>query len=343
MIDGWLDADWPAPPGVRAGTTTRRFPGVSQPPYDRANFGTRGGDDPAAVARNRALLHETLRLPSDPRWLHQVHGTTVACFDSASIALVGAASGGDALASRPPGNNSTPSVGAASGGDALDSRPPGSNSTPSVGAASGGDALDSRPHGNNSTPSVEAASAATATCARSVAAADCEGSEPQADAAVTRTPGIVLAILTADCLPVVFATDDGSVIAAAHAGWRGLAAGVLEATIDAMRADPARIIAWLGPAAGPAAYEVGEDVRSAFVDHDPPAAAAFTPTRPGHWHCNLYALARRRLTARNLTRVTGGTHCTITDRERYYSHRRDQRTGRMVTVVWRDDVDVTPD
>jgi len=302
VIDGWLDADWPAPPGVRAGTTTRRFPGVSQPPYDRANFGARCGDDPAAVARNRALLHETLRLPSDPRWLHQVHGTTVACFDSASIA--------------------NPRF---------------------VGAASGGDALEPRSSSDAPASAVGAASAATAPTTPSGTADDSQTTEPQADAAITRTPGVVLAILTADCLPVVFATDDGSVIAAAHAGWRGLAAGVLEATIDAMRADPARIIAWLGPAAGPAAYEVGEDVRSAFVDHDPPAAAAFTPTRPGHWHCNLYALARRRLTARNLTRVTGGTHCTITDRERYYSHRRDQRTGRMVTVVWRDDVDVTPD
>ena len=103
VIDGWLEADWPAPPGVRAGTTTRRFPGVSLPPFDRANFGARCGDDPAAVARNRALLRETLHLPSEPRWLHQVHGTTVACFDSASIAnprYVGAASGGDALEPR---------------------------------------------------------------------------------------------------------------------------------------------------------------------------------------------------------------------------------------------------
>jgi hypothetical protein len=144
----------------------------------------------------------------------------------------------------------------------------------------------------------------------------------------------VLAILTADCLPVVFATEDGTTIAAAHAGWRGLAAGVLEATIDAMRVDPTRVVAWLGPAAGLDAYEVGDEVRAAFVDRDPGATAAFIATRPGHWHCDLYTLARRRLAARHLTRVTGGTHCTITDRGRFFSHRREQRTGRMVTLAW---------
>jgi YfiH family protein len=158
--------------------------------------------------------------------------------------------------------------------------------------------------------------------------------EPEADAAVTRDPGVVLAILSADCLPVVFASDDGAVIGAAHAGWRGLAAGVLEATLDAMRVDPARVLAWLGPAAGPAAYEVGAEVRAAFVASDPASAGAFAPTRPGHWHCDLYALARRRLALRGVTRVTGGTHCTIGDREQFHSHRRDGRAGRMVTLAW---------
>jgi YfiH family protein len=145
---------------------------------------------------------------------------------------------------------------------------------------------------------------------------------------------VVLAILSADCLPVVFASDDGGVIGAAHAGWRGLAAGVLESTLDAMRVDPARMLAWLGPAAGPAAYEVGAEVRAAFVDSDPASASAFAPTRPGHWHCDLYALARRRLAARGVTRVAGGAHCTISDRAHFHSHRRDGRAGRMVTLVW---------
>lgn len=272
MIDGWLEADWPAPAGVCAGTTTRRFPGVSQAPFDRANFGARCGDDPAAVARNRAMLRELLNLPSEPRWLHQVHGAAVARFDPAPIADGGAAS------------------------------------------------------------------AAAAASAPSFTAGGSEHDEPEADAAVTRTPGTVLAILTADCLPVVFASDDGTTIGAAHAGWRGLAAGVLEATIQALQVDPARVIAWLGPAAGPAAYEVGVEVRTAFVDRDPAAALAFAPTRPGHWLCDLYALARLRLAARGVVRVSGGRHCAIGDRERFFSHRRDQRTGRMVTLVWQSRV-----
>lgn len=160
--------------------------------------------------------------------------------------------------------------------------------------------------------------------------------EPEADSAVTSTPGVVLAILTADCLPVVFAARDGSEVAAAHAGWRGLAEGVLEATVTAMQAEPAHVVAWMGPAAGPGAYEVGDEVRDAFVGRDPGDAAAFAPTRPGHWRVDLYALARRRLAASGVAGVHGGGLCTISDAARFYSHRRDQRTGRMATLVWRD-------
>ena len=159
--------------------------------------------------------------------------------------------------------------------------------------------------------------------------------EPEADAAVTRTPGSVLAVLTADCLPVVFAADDGSEVAVAHAGWRGLAGGVIEATVAAMDADASRVLAWLGPAAGPDAYEVGGEVLQAFTAQDPGAASAFVATRPGHWRVDLYALARRRLAAIGVTRVFGGGLCTISDPRRFYSHRRDQRTGRMGTVVFR--------
>lgn len=158
--------------------------------------------------------------------------------------------------------------------------------------------------------------------------------EPEADAAVTSAAGCVLAILTADCLPVVFASIDGDEVGAAHAGWRGLADGVLEATVAAMHSAPERLIAWLGPAAGPQAYEIGEEVRAAFVDPDPGAAAAFVDTRPGHWRVDLYALARRRLAAVGVTAVHGGGLCTISDPGRFYSHRRDARTGRMATVVW---------
>lgn len=159
---------------------------------------------------------------------------------------------------------------------------------------------------------------------------------PQADAAVTAIPGIVLAILTADCLPVVFAARDGGEIAAAHAGWRGLAAGVLEATVQAMHTRPEALQAWLGPAAGPAAYEVGAEVREAFLDRDAHTAKAFAATRPGHWHVDLYALARRRLQTIGITAdaIHGGNRCTISEADAFFSHRRDGRSGRMATLAW---------
>ncbi|SEL66923.1 conserved hypothetical protein [Pseudoxanthomonas sp. GM95] len=159
--------------------------------------------------------------------------------------------------------------------------------------------------------------------------------EPEADAALTAAPGVVLAILTADCLPVVFAADDGREVAAAHAGWRGLADGVLEATVAAMATPAARVRAWLGPAAGPQAYEIGQEVFDAFTVGDPGATEAFVETRPGHWRVDLYALARRRLAAVGVTDVHGGGLCTISDPQRFYSHRRDARTGRLATLVWR--------
>lgn len=158
--------------------------------------------------------------------------------------------------------------------------------------------------------------------------------EPVADASTTAAPGCVLAILTADCLPVLFCADDGSEVAAAHAGWRGLSAGVLENTVSAMHADPGRLLAWLGPAAGPSAYEVGDEVRDAFLASEAAAAAAFVATRPGHWLVDLYVLARQRLARCGLHRISGGGLCTISDASRFYSHRRDQRTGRMASLVW---------
>ena len=160
------------------------------------------------------------------------------------------------------------------------------------------------------------------------------GDEPVADASVTSMRGIVLAILTADCLPVVFAADDGCEVAAAHAGWRGLAAGVLEAALAAMHTPAERVVAWLGPAAGPLAYEIGEEVYRAFVDRDPASVAAFAATRPGHGRVDLYALARMRLAQAGVARVHGGGLCTISDPQRFFSHRRDARTGRMATLVW---------
>ena len=161
-----------------------------------------------------------------------------------------------------------------------------------------------------------------------------EGAEAIADASVTSTLGVVLAILTADCLPVVFAHEDGSEIGAAHAGWRGLAAGVLENTVAAMHSPAERLIAWLGPSAGPQAYEIGEEVFDAFVSRHALAESAFAATRPGHWRVDLYALARQRLKALGLHRIHGGDRCTISEPQNFFSHRRDARTGRMATVVW---------
>lgn len=160
--------------------------------------------------------------------------------------------------------------------------------------------------------------------------------ELEADAAVVREPGTVAAVLTADCLPVVLARADGAAAGVAHAGWRGLAGGILEATVAAL-GPPGELHAYLGPAIGPAAFEVGEEVRSAFLAQEPADAAAFR----GHgdrWLADLYTLARHRLERLGLRSVwiSGGGLCTFTDADRFYSHRRDGRTGRMATLVWLD-------
>ncbi|MCG6118635.1 MAG: peptidoglycan editing factor PgeF [Aquimonas sp.] len=240
-----LDADWPAPPGVLAFSTLRRglAVGVSKAPFDDFNLGAHCGDDPEAVATNRAALGWVGALPSAPCWLRQVHGTRAWRFETPSAV------------------------------------------------------------------------------------------EIEADAAVSSSPGVVLAVLSADCLPMLLAARDGSEVGAAHAGWRGLCAGVLENTVSALRAPPERLQAWLGPAAGPRAYEVGEEVRQAFVDADPRAAIAFAPTRLGHWLCDLYALARQRLALVGVESVYGGGECTISAPRRYFSHRRDGRCGRMASVI----------
>lgn len=159
--------------------------------------------------------------------------------------------------------------------------------------------------------------------------------EPRADAAVTRMAGRPLVILTADCLPVLLASVDGGVIGAAHAGWRGLAGGVLEATVAAM-APSSELLAWLGPSIGMASYEVGAEVRQAFLQHDPASDACFRPTRPGHWLCDLYGLARQRLAAVGVARIHGGGFDTFAD-GRFYSYRRDgTASGRFASVICRD-------
>ena len=157
---------------------------------------------------------------------------------------------------------------------------------------------------------------------------------PDADAVWSDRPGEVCAILTADCLPVLFCRDDGGKVAAAHAGWRGLLDGVLEATVAALDEPGERLLAWLGPAIGPTAFEVGEEVRAAFIARDPGAAAYFRPSPAGRWLADLYGLARLRLASVGLTRCYGGDFCTLTDASRFYSYRRDGVTGRMASLIW---------
>ena len=255
-LEGWIEASG-LPPGVRGGMATRRFAGVSTSPFERANYGERCGDDVAAVARNRALLRESLGLTREPLWLHQVHATGVV------VVSADESSGASAALQEP--------------GDAA----------------------------------------------------------PVADACVVRGRGLAAVIQTADCLPILLAASGSDEVAAIHAGWRGLAAGVIEATLAAMRLAPASIQAWLGPAIGRRAFEVGPEVRAAFVDTDAGAAVCFQRGRDDRWHADLAALARKRLAALGITRVSGGDRCTVEQPGNFHSYRRDgARSGRMATLIW---------
>lgn len=168
-----------------------------------------------------------------------------------------------------------------------------------------------------------------------VAEAGAEVGAIVADASVSRRPGEVCAIMTADCLPVLFCNAAGSVVAAAHAGWRGLAAGVLEACIARMQVPAATLMAWLGPAIGPGVFEVGSEVRAAFVSADPRAEEAFRPAaQSGKWLADLFLLARLRLARAGVRHVSGGGLCTYSNPGRFYSYRRDGRTGRFASLIW---------
>ncbi len=238
----WIVPDWPAPPRVRALVTTRAG-GASTGLYASLNLGAHVGDDPVAVARNRARLRGAL--PADPVWLEQLHGTEV----------------------------------------------------------------------------VDAGSAP---------------SLPRADAAVARRRHAVCAVLTADCVPVLLAARGGEAVAIAHAGWRGMAAGVIETALARMDVPPAQVIAWLGPAIGARAYEVGPEVRDAFVRRSSAAASAFAPHGDGRFFADLCALARERLAAAGVAAVYGGDLCTHAEHGRFYSFRRDRTTGRFASLVWID-------
>lgn len=158
---------------------------------------------------------------------------------------------------------------------------------------------------------------------------------PEADASFAIAKGVVCAIMTADCLPVLFCDRTGRVVAAAHAGWRGLSAGILEKTVSRMRAaDAGEIMAWLGPAIGPEYFEVGEDVRQAFVAHDASASAAFKPIAGGKYLADITMLARGRLRNAGVHCISGGGFCTVGDARRFFSYRRDKVTGRMASLIW---------
>jgi polyphenol oxidase len=161
-------------------------------------------------------------------------------------------------------------------------------------------------------------------------------SVPTADAVVTRQRGSVCVIMVADCLPVLFASRDGERIGAAHAGWRGLAAGVLEQTVQALGVPTGELTAWLGPAISRDHFEVGDVVCEAFIAQDAGATMAFSRNDRGRWQADLVALARRRLNALGITDVSGGEWCTFADRERFFSHRRNGKGGRMAALIWRE-------
>ena len=239
-MTAWIQADWPAPPGVVAGTTTRSG-GVSSAAFASMNLGAHVGDDAAAVAENRRTTMRLLDLPAEPQWLRQVHGTSVAV-----------------------------------------------------------DKADK----------------------------DCDY-----DAMVTGLRDNVCVVMTADCLPVVLSSADGNRVGVAHAGWRGLVDGVIEAAVAALHAGD-NVQAWLGPAISQDAFEVGPEVYDAFVAADEAAAECFEVNERRHYQADLYGLARQRLAKVGVHAVYGGQYCTYGDPQRFFSYRRDGRCGRMATLIF---------
>ena len=235
-----IQPDWKAPVNVRAFTTTRTG-GFSRDNWSSLDLGDRSGDDPRHVEQNRKVLREYL--PSEPRWLRQVHGKCVVSYD------------------------------------------------------------------------------------------ECTTRQTEADAVTSNKAGQVCAILTADCLPVLLCNRSGHEVAAVHAGWRGLAGGVLEATVAAMDGNPGELLAWLGPAIGPQAYRVGQDVVDCFRVASVENTNAFV--RCGErWLADLYHLARLTLFRLGVAQVSGGHYCTYSEPESFFSYRRDGDTGRMANLIW---------
>jgi len=300
LLEHCLIPDWPAPKHVRALQTTRNG-GVSAAPYASLNLGDHVGDNPLAVSRNRMLLAHLL--PGEPVWLKQVHGIVVV--DAAQ-----AVCGCDTLLV-----------------EQLAIR----LGEPNTFAKS---LVMAKPAVRGSSRLAASDETTGGTTAPDGFAAPCRGGYPQADACITSHPGTVCVVMAADCLPVLLCDEQGSTVGAVHAGWRGLCDGVIESTVHAMNVPPFSLMAWLGPAIGPQAFEVGEEVRAAFVAQQPEAAAAFISGISGKWYADIYLLARLRLNALGVTRIYGGGLCTHTDSMHFFSYRRDGVTGRMGTFIW---------
>jgi len=242
-----LSPDWPAPEWVQA-VSTLRAGGVSGSPYQGLNLGDHVGDDLIAVGENRRRLEQTLKLPSSPIWLKQVHGTSV------------------------------------------------------------------------------------------IEVAGIQSLDIEADAALTTQSGIVCAVLTADCLPLLFCDRQGTRVAAVHAGWRGLAAGIVESAVQALAVPADDLLVWLGPAIGSAVFEVGAEVRDIFIAHDRAAQQAFhyrpQPSGRDCYLADIYLLARMRLQLLGVEAIYGGQYCTYSDSAAFYSYRRDGVTGRQASLIW---------
>jgi len=236
----FLQAEWPAPRNIRA-VSTRRYPGVSLPPFDSNNLGLHVNDNPEHVLANRLALVDALRLPSEPQWLEQTHSTDCVVLE--------------------------------------------------------------------------------------------EDANRKADAAVTRSATQVLAIMTADCIPVLLCNRQGSEIAGIHAGWRGLVNGVVESTLDTLNSEAGDLMAWIGPSICGACYEVGDDVRNAYLDVYAFSEDFFTP-HGDKWLVDLPGIAASALNKLGVSAVYSSRECTLEKKSDYYSYRRDGQTGRIATLIW---------
>jgi hypothetical protein len=236
-----IQPNWSAPATIQAFCTTR-LGGVSTAPFDSLNLALHVGDDPARITQNRKMLREQLKLPAEPCWINQTHGTQTVILE--------------------------------------------------------------------------------------------QDVSRDADAAVTRVAGTIAVVMTADCLPILLCNRAGSEVGAIHAGWRGLQAGVVQSALAMMNSPNHQLMAWIGPGISQACFEVGDEVRTAFIDSMPDAQTFFSANRRGHWQCDLAGLAEQVLKAQGVGEVGRDAHCSYRDADRFYSYRRSATTGRMAALIW---------